>query len=230
MLTMPQDFQLIQRPEIELEVLTIHEIEKVIDKTTPFKGRCAKESDISDYLKQVNDLLFDRKIDRHELRHHHITASSIYIFLKHLLNLTTLDTVESNFKFILSRKPYEVDRPLELFYKPANEEGIEEIEHSKLIYVPDRTEFEDLKFKRSETYIMQIEQEARKTAGILRQLYAKSIHFSFLGYTRVACPLFNLKVCKNSDIILLDHKLETQHGSFVMKVPEYLCEGIVHQQ
>jgi len=217
--------QMIPRPDLGLELLTLEEISAVMERANPFRDQeFVKEKEVIKYLENANGYLASRRNKTlEELRDYYLVSVGLYSFAKPLLQLRIEERLEENFISILRRGPYNLTQPLDLYFHSTEEElPVESI--PDVLEITDQTLPVRAKFKKSKNFQQKIEQGLFFTIEDLEKEYSRKAHFSFVGYHDICVPLFNGS--RQDAYFEIEDNLRLNQGVFLMKMPDYFKEEI----
>ena len=204
---------------LNLDILSMQRMCYIIGQTDPLNGVKVNEKNIGKYLKLVNGILKKREDSPEQIHNHYVTAASVYTFVDPVIGLEVMDLKEL-FIQILGKSPYDVEKPLDLYFQPVGEEPIAEsfLEVHRRNLVEPACKERDF-FKKTKKLGERVNQEITRLMGQLGKNYSRREHFSFTTYNDICIPLFNLSERRDAGEFDRDY-LRENHGTFVLKIPE----------
>ena len=114
---MKQVLQLRTRVDLtqRLQYLSLTEVTRAIRERNHFGDSTVKGKAIVQFLEEYNGRLVTQRGEGEDLKDDYLIAVGIYTYVAPLLNLSIPDKITQNFLKLLLKKPYQLEKPLNLY-------------------------------------------------------------------------------------------------------------------
>jgi hypothetical protein len=218
---MDLELRLIPLFDLNVEIIPISSLKDVFLQRSPFRDKKTKTSDLERYLSSSNNELFMNQQSLSYLKELYIMQVGIHSFVQPLLNLAIDDKYRTQFQSIVSRKPYDISSPFDI-YLTRNNEHQEVYDTLFELHKPITV---DEVFNRSSSFQQKLRQDLQSVIARLRHKYSEADHLEFTGYYDFISPIFNMPV-NNTEIRKINRKLEKDYGVVAIKLPKYFFEEL----